>query len=54
MPAHKMRTVNGTMEPFSMFLQLNLAGMAPHMVSPVGNGRRRVKRLIGLLAAVAC
>ena len=42
MPDHKMRTVNGTMEPFSMFYELNLCRDGqPPQVSPVGTGEAR-------------
>lgn len=42
MPTHKMKTVNGTMEPFSMFYELNLCRDGqPPQVSPVGTGDAR-------------
>lgn len=42
MPDHKMRTVNGTMEPFSMFYELNLCRDGqPPQVSSVGTGEAR-------------
>lgn len=42
MPSHKMQTVKGTMEPFSMFYELNLCRDGqPPQVSSVGMGDTR-------------